>query len=108
MNKYNLPDSLVEHYKKLFEGFIDELKAAQASNEPPEIHSLDLREEGITPTQAINILEDEFGYEMVEMNAKGLELDFWVSMVHQDLPNILVAGTGMTFEFELRGANEYK
>lgn len=106
MNKYNLPDSMVEYYKKILEGFIAELKAAQAANETPEIHSLDLREEGITPTQAINILEDEFGYEMTEMNTNGWQLDFWITMFHQDLPNILVAGTGMTFELELRGANE--
>lgn len=106
MNKYILPDSLVEHYKKLFEGFIDELKAAQAADETQGIHSLDLGEEGITPAQAISILEDEFGYEMTDMVTNGWELDFWVTMVHPDLPNILVAGTGMTFELELRGANE--
>lgn len=106
MNKYNLPDSLVEHYKKLFEGFIAQLKAAQAANETPEIHSLDLREEGITPAQSIALLEDEFGYEMTEMDTNGWELDFWIMMFHEDLPNILVAGTGLTFELELRGANE--
>ena len=106
MNRYNLTDSLVEHYQKLFEGFIDELKAAQASDETPEIHSLDLREEGITPAQAISILEDEFGYEMTDMTTNGWELDFWVMMVHSDLPHIIVAGTGMTFELELRGTSE--
>ena len=106
MNRYNLPDSLVEHYKNLFKAFIDELEAAQAANETPEIHSLDLREEGITPAQAINILAYEFGYEMTEMDVNGWELDFCGRMFHHILPIILVAGTGMTFELELRGANE--
>lgn len=106
MNKYNLPDSLVEHYKKLFEDFIAQLKAAQAANERPEFQSLDLREEGITPAQAIALLEDEFGYEMFEMDTNGWELDFWIRMLHPDLPNIIVAGTGLTFESELRGASE--
>ena len=106
MNKYNLPDSLVEHYKKLFEDFIAQLKAAQAVNETPEIHSLDLREEGITPVQAIALLEDEFGYEMFGVDTNGWELDFWITMLHPNLPDILVAGTALTFELELRGTNE--
>ena len=106
MNRYNLPDSLVEHYKKLFEDFITQLKAAQATNERPEMQSLDLREEGITPAQAIALLEDEFGYEMTEMNTNNWVLDFWIMMFHPDLPNIIVAGTGLTFELELRRADE--
>ena len=40
---------------------------------------------------------------MTEMDTNGWELDFWIMMFHEDLPNILVAGTGLTLNLEGRG-----
>lgn len=64
---------------------------------PDAKETIDFYNQGISPSQLKDILEDDLGFEEVDFDRNGWEWDFWITM-RKDGIDYVISGTGMTFE----------
>lgn len=63
---------------------------------PDAKETIDFYNQGISPSQLKDILEDDLGFEEVDFDRNGWEWDFWITM-RKDGIDYVISGTGMTF-----------
>lgn len=68
---------------------------------PDATMAVDFYNQGISPSQLKNILEDELSFEEIDFDRNGYQWDFWITM-RKDGVDYMIAGTGMTFEMVFR------
>lgn len=69
----------------------------QRMDENPDAkETIDFYNQGISPSQLKDILEDDLGFEEVDFDRNGWEWDFWITM-RKDGIDYVISGTGMTF-----------
>ena len=62
---------------------------------------LDVYLDGLNPSKASELLK-ELGYEQVDFDTNGWEMDFWITFSKPgDEPNLVLAGCGYTFDLSL-------
>lgn len=89
--------------KEEFIPIIQEFMQRMEKN-PEAKECLDFSNQGISPSQLKNILEDDLGFEEVDFDTNGWQWDFWITM-RKDGVGYAISGTGMTFEMIFRLAN---
>lgn len=98
-NGYELTTDVKEKYVPIIKKFIDELEAYQG--EPYDICK-DFTRTELNPYTLGTILT-ELGYEEDGFDKNGWEMDFWITYKKSGFKNLMIAGTGITFEMVLRG-----
>lgn len=110
MNRWTLTDELRDKFEPVLNEYFDKIENF-SDEEVEKINyeelTIDFSDKGINPWQLKTLLE-EFGYEEVELDNNGWQLDFWISMTRRDskrfnstCENIVIEGCGMTFELKL-------
>ena len=110
MNRWLLTDEIRENIKPILTEYFDKVEnvtVEQFENMSNEELGIDLSDKGINPYQ-LEILLEEFGYEVEDRDRNGWELDFWIRMKRTDgktfvstCENLVIAGCGMTFELKI-------
>lgn len=95
MNKYKLTDELRNKFKPIVENFIEEVE-----KHPEEEKEINFTDTGINPSQLEELLE-ELGYEVSFSDDNGWQLDFWIHLEKENYNELIISGTGMTFELKL-------
>lgn len=99
MNRWELTDEVRNEYKPIVESFLKDVEDnnLDISN---ELLEKDFSDTKLNPYTLGKILE-ELGYECVNRDDNGWELDFWIDYHKDRCKNIQVSGTGITFELNL-------
>lgn len=105
MSKWILTDEVREKYLPIIKEHIDKIRNCNLEEMDRYNVALNLSDTELNPYTLGKLLE-EFGYEKVDMDRNGWEMDFWIVYEKSGYPLILVRGTGITFELFLSGANE--
>lgn len=106
MNRWELTKEVKEKYKPIVEEFlnkIDKMSTKKIENSENEVFTIDLSDTELRP-YTLQELMKEFGYENVEFDDNGWELDFWIRMNRNSeklTDRICINGCGMTFELNL-------
>ena len=115
MNKWEVTDELKtkfvpmlrEYFAKL-ENLTEEQVDELYENGKQKELAIDLTDAGINPYQLRELLKDEFGYEYLDMDRNGWEMDFWIYMRRKDKVNrdsicndMVIGGSGITFTMSL-------
>ena len=110
MNRWNLTEEIKDKIKPLLTEYfqrIENVTTEQIEQMSNEELGINFSDKGINPHQLVSLLK-EFGYEEVDRDDNGWELDFWIHMRRQDektfdsgCEKLVVAGCGMTFELKL-------
>lgn len=95
-NRWKSTKEQKEKFIPIIKEFIE-----NAKKKPDTKECIDFYNQGISPSQLKNMLEDEFGFEQVSFDMNGWEWDFWITM-KKDGIDYVIKGTGMTFEVEFR------
>lgn len=97
MNRWKLTDELRKEYKPIVESFIDDVER----NDPDgELIERDFTDTKLNPS-TLGYLIEELGYERVNQDDNGWELDFWIYYHKNGYKPIQIKGCGMTFELIL-------
>lgn len=73
----------------------------KAKKVPDTKECIDFYNQGISPSQLKDILENDLGFEEVDFDTNGWQWDFWITM-RKDGVDYMIAGTGMMFEMVFR------
>lgn len=74
------------------------MEVEDLENSEPSV--LELSGTSLNPYTLWKLLE-EMGYESEDMDRNGWQLDFWLTLVKPGFKSLVIAGTGITFEFKL-------
>lgn len=99
-NYYLVTNEQREKFLPELKKFINEVEA-----NPKEYKEIDFTEKGINPFQLWTLL-NELGYEDEPLEDNGWQLDFWVHFVKDDCVELVLYGTGITFEVGIHTAEE--
>lgn len=104
-NGWELTDEQKQKFIPIIKEYVDKLESTDLDD---TVDELELTFQGIGPYQLSKILE-ELGYEEDEdcpSDSNGWEMDFWLYYNHPGKKNyaerLVISGTGMTFELQLR------
>lgn len=89
-----------QEQKNKFIPMIKEFMKKMKEN-PDATMAVDFYNQGISPSQLQDILENELGFEEIDFDRNGCQWDFWITM-RKDGVDYMIAGTGMTFEMVFR------
>lgn len=86
--------------KEKFIPMIEEfIKKAEKDSDTKEY--IDFYNQGISPYQLKTILIDDLGFEEIDMDRNGWEMDYWITLSKNGI-DYVIAGTGITFEMVFR------
>ena len=91
-NRWKPTKEQKEKFIPMIKEFIEKIK-----KNPDTKECIDFYNQGISPSQLKDILEDELGFEEVDFDRNGWQWDFWITMRKDDI-DYMIVGTGMTFE----------
>lgn len=95
-NRWDATQEQKEKFIPMIKEFIE-----KAKNNPDTKECIDFYNQGISPSQLKDILENDLGFEEVDFDTNGWQWDFWITM-RKDGVDYMIAGTGMTFEMVFR------
>lgn len=93
-NRWNPTDEQREKFIPIIKEYLEKVK-----ENPKEV--LDLYGKGIAPYPLQTILIEDFGFEEVDFDRNGWEMDYWITL-SKNGQNFIIAGTGMTHEITLQ------
>lgn len=109
MNRWKLTEEVKNKYKPIIAEFLNKMRVLTVE----EIEKMDnkeftlhLSDTKLRPYTLLELMKD-FGYENVEFNDNGWELDFWISIqnnaeeYNSTCEKLCIHGCGMTFELNL-------
>lgn len=105
-NRWILTEDVRRKYKPIIEAFlnkIDDMQKDDIENSENEVFEIDLSDTELRPYTLQELMKD-FGYENVEFDDNGWELDFWIRMNRNNgklADKICINGCGMTFEVKI-------
>ena len=102
-NRYQLSDEVRQKYIPIIREHIVAIKNCNLEEKSRYEISLDLSDTELNPYTLGTLLEEEFGYEQDNQDDNGWQLDFWIYYKKKSEPTLLIQGTGITFELNLRG-----
>lgn len=102
-NRYQLNDEVRQKYIPIIRDHITAIESCNLEEKSRYEIALDLSDTELNPYTLGTLLEEEFGYERDDQSDNGWQMDFWIYYKKQDKPDLLVQGTGITFELNLRG-----
>lgn len=102
-NRYELTQEVREKYKPIVKDLISKVAACKLEQNSRYDVSVDLSDCELNPYTLGKILEEDFGYEHVETETNGWQIDFWSYYTHDTKPLLCITGCAMTFELILRG-----
>lgn len=113
MNRWQLTDEIRAKFIPILKEYLDRMETMPEETFEEEIYDLDLSDAGINPYQLWKLLEEEFGYEEIDIDRNGWEQDFWIRMHRTDGKTfsnrskyLMISCCGMTFEIKLGVYNE--
>lgn len=95
-NRWNPTKEQKDKFIPMIKEFMEKMK-----KNPDAKECIDFYNQGISPSQLKDILENDLGFEEVNFESNGWEWDFWMAM-RKDGVDYMIAGTGMTFEMVFR------
>lgn len=95
-NRWNPTKEQKEKFIPMIQKFIE-----NSNKNPDTKECIDFYNQGISPSQLKDILENDLGFKEIEFDENGLEWDFWIRMRKSGV-DYVIAGTGMTFEMVFR------
>lgn len=105
MNRYKLTDEVRKKYLPIIKEHTEKIRNCNLEEMDRYDVSLNLSDTGLNPYTLGKLLE-ELGYEKVDVDKNGWEMDFWITYEKSGCPPIQVRGTGITFELFLSGCEE--
>lgn len=115
MNKWEVADTLKAKFVPMFREYFaklesiteDQVDKLYENGRQGEL-AIDLTDSGINPYQLQKLLEEEFGYEYLDMDHNGWEMDFWIYMRRKNkmerfsiCNDMVIGGSGITFTMSL-------
>lgn len=95
MSRWQLADEVRNKFTPIVKEFINKVE----SEEFPE-DILQLTDTELNPYALWKLLE-ELGYEEVNTDRNGWQMDFWITFKKEGFKTLTIEGTGITFEFKL-------
>lgn len=95
-NRWNPTQEQKDKFIPMIKEFMEKVK-----KNPDTKECIDFYNQGISPSQLKDILENDLGFEEVDFDTNGWQWDFWITM-RKDGVDYMIAGTGMTFEMVFR------
>lgn len=95
MSKWALTDDMRKKFIPIIQEFINKVEAVEFPDE-----SLELTDTELNP-YTLGLLLEEFGYEKVDIDENGWQMDFWITFEKEGYKTLTIEGTGITFEFKL-------
>lgn len=102
MNRYQLNEKVKELYLPIIKEHINKIENLNLEEEIPYDVELDLSDSPLNPYTLWEMLE-ELGYERVDQDKNGWQMDFWIYFKKENCENLVVRGCGITFELILSG-----
>ena len=97
MNRWALTEEVEDKYKPIIQKFIEKVEESDYIDDE---EFLNLSDTELNPYTLWELLKN-LGYEKDEIDNNGWELDFWIEFKKEGFKNIVVEGTGITFELKL-------
>lgn len=111
MSKWDLTDEIIKKIEPIISAWMTKMENMtdeEVSQTPNEAFCLELTDTGINPYQLRKLLETKYGYEHVDSDQNGWEMDFWLYMKRKDdksfpseCQRLVICGCGMTFTLTL-------
>lgn len=95
-NRWNATQEQKDKFMPMIKEFMEKTKKNPDTKECIEFYN-----QGISPSQLKDILENDLGFEEVDFDANGWQWDFWITM-RKDGVDYMIAGTRMSFEMVFR------
>lgn len=95
-NRWDATQEQKEKFIPMIKEFMEKMK-----KNPDTKEYIDFYNQGISPSQLKDILENDLGFEEVDFDTNGWQWDFWIT-TRKDGVDYMIAGTGMTFEMVFR------
>lgn len=95
INHYILTPQIENEFKPIIEEYIKKIESSDTDVEP-----LELTGKKINPSQLEELLE-KLGYEQYNSDSNGWEMDFWIYFRKPNYQDLIISGTGITFELKL-------
>lgn len=96
LNRYNLKETTKVRYLPVVKDFIENLEKWDGE----DYFEKDFSDTELNPYTLGMILE-ELGYERVNQDDNGWQMDFWITYEKEGYKSISLEGTGITFELKL-------
>lgn len=97
MNKWTLTEEVEGKYKPIIQRFIDKVEKSDYIDDED---FLNLSDTELNPYTLWELLKN-LGYEKEEIDSNGWQLDFSIEFKKEGFKNIVIEGTGITFELNL-------
>lgn len=101
MSRYTLKESVKNKYQKSVEDFIKKL---ETTNDGDYVEK-DFSDTELNP-YTLGILLEDLGYERINQDDNGWQMDFWITYEKEGCKPISLQGTGITFELKLSEIEE--
>lgn len=95
-NRWNATQEQKDKFIPMIKDFME-----KAKKNPDTKECIDFYNQGISPSQLKDILENDLGFEEVDFDTNGWQWDFWITMRKYGV-DYMIAGTGMSFEIVFR------
>lgn len=114
MSRWNLTDEVKEKHLPAIMNLIQKLEQQdeetiegmyEESEEYKEL-TLDLSDTELNPYTLEKLLES-LGYQQGDRDSNGWQFDFWVNMWKEGANDIVISGTGITFELKLSPRTDF-
>lgn len=94
-NQWKLTDNLRNKYAPIIKEMIEKIET-----NTEDVLQFDLADEQLNPS-TLGYLLEETGYEQINVETNGWEMDFWITYSKKDYKNLVISGCGMTFSLSL-------
>jgi hypothetical protein len=99
MSRWELTEEVRLKYTPVVEEFIKQVELSKYSDGENRLEK-DFSDTELNPYTLVKLLET-LGYEEIDQDSNGWQLDFWITMKKDRHKSLYVLGTGMTFELKL-------